>query len=343
VDDTLADATDIRVALSIVRFAPRSKRDDAIALAQAAFVRTEALATTVNDWIEIAEHRFDHEQHDEVQRCLERAVIVATTDDERGRIANVYRYRLNDATAADALGPTGLPPNQIARVQQTLDGWTSNSARLLDWLRPQLDRQQLDKLAAAAGFEPEKHVAVIADIQRTGLVPYPLGWYPREALEIERWRTGVHASPRRCAFACTVLLIDTTGPIYRDGFEPTIALLVESCRELGDEALDGAIGLLVALTESFDPGLPCVAFALLGLVLATAAREPLDPRLPGLCDRLITSVATFQQRFSVYTPEWLLGLSNFDSRHAVFRSLVASILGAESAPPHLTAIAARFA
>lgn len=100
----------------------------------------------------------------------------------------------------------------------------------------------------------------------------------------------------------------------------------------------------VCSTESFDPGLPCVAFALLGLVLATAAREPLDPRGMGLRASLdSTSVATFQQRFSAYTPEWLLGLSNFDSRHAVFRSLVASILGVESAPPHLTAIAARFA
>lgn len=345
IDDALASTSDIRIALSIVRFAPRSKRDDALALERAAFAKAEAIAATTADWIDIAEHHHDREtrDRDDVRRCLERAVGVATTDDERRAIADSYRYRLNDAAAADALGPTGIAPRQIARVQHTLDGWTSDPARLLDWLRPQLDAKQLDRLAGAAGHAPEKHLAVIAGIARTGLVPYPLDWYPREALEMERWKTGAGADPLRCAFACTILLIDTTGPIYRDSFEPTIAVLVNSCRELGPEALDGAIGLLVALAESFEPQLPCLAFALLGLLLVTAARDPLDARLPSLCDRLLTIVADHEQSFSVYSDKWLLGLTNMDMRHQVFRRLAASILGADSAPPHLRAIATRFA
>jgi hypothetical protein len=341
VDGTLADTNDFRVALSIVYFAPRSQRGDAIALERTAFANAESLATTVEDWIMIAEQHCHRDQRDDARRCLERAVAIATTSDERRQIADVYRYHLDDLPAAEALGPTGLPPNKIARAHHTLDGWSSDPARLLDWLRPQLDAKQLDTLATAAGSEREMHLAVLADIWRSGLVPHPLGWHPREALELERWKTGIHADPRRCAFACAILLIDTTGPIYRDAFEPSIAMLVESCRELGDEALDGAIGLLVTLAESFEPRLPDIAFALLGLLLAAAARDPLDPRLPALCDRLITIVADFERRFTVDTPEWLLGLTGFDSRHAVFRSLVTSVLGSEAAPPHLGAIAAR--
>ncbi|MEO6775836.1 MAG: hypothetical protein ABI467_22945 [Kofleriaceae bacterium] len=343
VDASLAATSSIRTALSIVRFAPRSKRDDALALERAGFAKAEATATTANDWLDIAEHYFDREpsERDQIRRCLQSAVEVAVSGEDRRRIAEAYRHRLNDAETAAKLGPTGLAPSQLVVVRHHLEEWAADPARLLEWLRPQLDRVALDTLAGSAGFAKQKHFAVIEDIHGTGLVPSPLGWYPREALEFERWKTGVDVDHRRRAFACAILLIDAAGPEFRDGFEATIALLVESCRELGVEALDGAIALLVALAGSFDPELPRFAFALFGLLLAAAARDPLDVRLPSLCDRLLTLVSGYERTFSMYTSEWLLGLTNFDSGHALFRSLVAALIGGPTSPPHLASIAAR--
>src|SRR5688500_1162026 len=109
-------------------------------------------------------------------------------------------------------GPTegrGLPPAAIVAARRRLEGWAAQPAGLLDWLRPQLTVETLRRIAGGShGLDAEEHLAALVEIQRTGLVPQPLAWHPRETLELERWRTGDATDHVARAFACTVLLIE---------------------------------------------------------------------------------------------------------------------------------------
>jgi hypothetical protein len=243
--------------------------------------------------------------------------------------------------------PPALAPAAIILGRRHLDGWDARPAELLDGLRPRLAVSELRRIAGGShGFDVDEHMAALVAIQATGLIPQPLAWHPRETLELERWRNDARTDHVARAFACAVLLIDAGGATPRDGHEQTIPVLIESCAVLGDAALAGAVGLLVALVEAFDEQWQELPFAYLGLLVAAAARDPRDPRLPALCARLIDAAAVASgYGADVPRPGWLLDQTRFDAKHRLWRRLVARYLAAPAGDDpslaHLAGIAVR--
>jgi hypothetical protein len=343
--DTVARCT--RMAAAAAQHA--DLEPDRHGLVVAALAKAEELAVTAAQHLQVAEAYYDRKRNtDGIRRCLDRAVAADADGAARGQIAHAHRHWLGDAVRADELAPRGAAPAAIAVARGRLAGWDPDPAALLDALRPRLTAKSLRGIAGKDyGMDFDKHLAALADIHATGLVPRPLGWYPREVLELQRWSEGAETDHAARAFACAILCIDTAGDEYHDGVESTIAVLIDSCLELDDAARAAATGLLVALVEAFDDDRTELAFALLGLILIAAARDPRDPRLAGLCERVIAVVDDRETRWGSARPAWgwLLGLTHYDSRHALWQSLAARLLAAPAAGDpalaHLAAIAAR--
>jgi hypothetical protein len=97
-----------------------------------------------------------------------------------------------------------------------------------------------------------------------------------------------------------------------------MAALVESCIALGPEAVDGMIALFAALDDDL--------FAILGLVLGAAWRDPSDPRIRVQIARLkLLEPRSFTHR-GVPAGGWLWRTSNFDMRYELWRSLARGLL-----------------
>lgn len=292
--------------------------------------RAETLAATASDWVEVADAW--HEHHFEagaIRAALERAQAGDGDAPALARIAHGYRHWLGDAATADRLAPRGLAPAAIVNHHQRLDGWDPDPAALLDWLRPQLTDRALRAIAGGDwGSDGDKHLAALVDIHTTGLIPQPLAWHPREVLELYRWTQGDQTDHVARAFACTVLLLDGVGPAYRDGHEQTMAVLIDSCLVLGDEALARAVGLLVTVADGCHDYYAESLFAQLGLLMAAAARDPRDARLPALAERLIAAERAQHGEHGYRGTEWgwLLGRTNFDQRHKLWRRLGQQLL-----------------
>jgi len=222
----------------------------------------------------------------------------------------------------------GLTPAAIAIARRRLHGWEPDPAGLLDWLRPKLTPAMLHRIASGShGFDLEQHLAALVDIQTTGRIPQPLAWHPRETLELERWSNGDHTDHVARAFACTVLLIDAAGPTHRDGHEQTLPVLIESCAILGDDALARTVGLMVTLVEAFGDRRQELPFSYLGLLVAAAARDPRDSRLPQLVAQLIEAAAVASgYGADVPRPDWLLDQTRFDAKHKLWRRQAARYL-----------------
>ncbi len=318
-------------------------------LLRACLTQAESLAADASAWIDVAgawhAHRFEATI---VRRALERAHAGDPDAAALTRIAHGYRHWLGDADHADRVAPRGVAPAALVNHHQRLDGWDPDPAGLLDWLRPMLTPKAMRDMASSDwGSEMEKHVAVLEDIRTTGLIPQPLAWHPREVLELTRWNDREKTDHVARAFACTVLLIDAVGPTDRDGHEQTMAVLIQSCLELGAEAMTCAMGLLVTVAEGFEAYCPESLFAQLGLLMAAAARDPRDPRLPALAERLIAAERAQHEEFGYRGSEWgwLLGRTNFDQRHKLWRRLSTQLLAepatADPSLVHLADIAER--
>ena len=308
-------------------------------LVSAALAKGEQVATTADDWLELAMAYYDRiADHVAIARCLERAVAALPASEPRAesvaarelhltraRIAQAYRLRLGDDAAADRIWPRGTPPATLLAPRRTLEGWHSDRSRLFDWLRPQLTREALSNIAAA-DFDTEMHLSALREIHETGLIPQPLLWFPGEALERAQWdyaqRRGIDHLAR--AFACTVLCLNdpemAPSRVWL-GLESTIAELVDSCRKLGAEALAGAAGLLVAICESLAENDRTLPLARLALLITAAACDPHDARLPSLCSRILEDEARpFGQMWDRLIDEVLAPIPHFAPIAARLRS-----------------------
>jgi len=319
VERTLAGATTADRCLRIALHTQRERPE----LMHVALAKAEQLAPTAREWIRLAVDHFDYTADETaIRRCLEAAVVAVPAAEARehdwlrSSIAQVYRLRLGDDAAADRIWPRGVSPDALLVSQRTLAGWQPERARLLDWLRPQLTMKQMSNIAAADyGHNLQVHLAALLEIQKTGLIPQPLMWFPREVLELRRWSEGPDTDHLQRAFACTVLCLDASS------IESSAAPLVDSCLVLGLEALAGAVGLLVAICESLDDYRTELGMARLGLLVAAAARDPADARLPALCSRILEdNTRPFGQREKMW--------------HRLIDEVLAPI-------PHLAPVAAR--
>ncbi len=305
--------------------------------------KAELLASSAEDWLAVGEASREYEAGKEtVRRCLERALAADVDGRERAQIAHGFRHWLGDPETADRVAPRGVSPAALVVMHRRLEGWGAEPARLLDLLSARLGAKSVKAIAGCDyGHDYDTHLATLQDILSTGLIPQPLRWHPREVLELTRWTEGAKTDHVARAFACCVLCIDGAGPDYHDGLEQTIAVLIESCIELGAEAHDAAIGLMVVLCEAMEDYRGELVFAYLGLLVAAAAKGPDDPRLRALAELVITTADRLGAD-RLPRPEWgwLLGTTYFDQRHRLWRRLVRDTL---VGPPHLCEIAARLA
>jgi len=240
-------------------------------------------AQTAADWLSVAEVAFDtHGGEAVVRAALDEAAAGAGDDRElRAQVAVGYQRWLGDEAAADRVGPRGVRPDSLAAPDRRLEGWSASATSLWDWLRPRVGKDRLAVIAGADyGQDAARHLAALADIVETGLVPRQLGWYPGEVVELFRWSTGERVDHLSRAFCCTLLAI-VPGD---DSFENTAPQLVGSVLALGPEATERAQELLAWRCETSEEG-PDAA-ALLALVLLCTAADPDDPRIARLVEEL---------------------------------------------------------
>ena len=271
-------------------------------------------------------------------RCLDAARPLANANEQR-RIA--YRVRARQPAGDWPDDPARYTPGELLPWSARSLGWPHEPARLFDRLRTEVSGDALQTIASCDyGYELEQNLAALEDIVETGQLRHPLPWFPLEVLQLERWTDNLDMDHVAHGFACTVLLLDDSGPTpFTDGIESTISSHLRSCIVLGREYVEAAIGLYAAIANAHrDPLMR--AFADLFLVLAAVWRDADDPRIPPLVARLVHDEAELRQQETVWGTNWLLGLTNFDQRHPQIRELAAAILGpAVLHAPHLAQLA----
>lgn len=327
--------------------------DDAITIARTlqrfgepigdAFAAGAARAESARDWIGLARVAPSDR---EAGRCFERADELA---DETNRnlvdcIARGLRFR---GGARDEATATAVPADLVPWSARTL-GWPHDPQALFDLVRNAVPRTTIDDIARNDyGMDYADHLAVLDEIVTTGAVRHPLPWCPLEVLQLERWNEGDEIDHLARAFACTLLCIDDAGPLrWQDGNESTIATLLHSAIALGTEAVDAAIGLFAAMANAYrdDKYDLMRSFAELALVLAAVWRDATDPRIAPLVIRLVHDEARLREDATRWSEGWLLGLTNFDQRHALWRALAAAILAPSVGhDPQLTRLASLLA
>jgi hypothetical protein len=327
----LARAADVSGCLTMARAwsceEPSQQQSDAF---QRCLDKARGFASTFEAWCEIAETM--HELGGDVEAvrdALARAEALVTTPAERRRLVQRRRACLPDAeSGAEPVAdsePAGLLPQELAESRLTASGWMLDAGALLEWLRPRLTEAMLTAIAEEDhGYDRDENFAVLQDIARSGRVPVPLEWVPREVMELSRWAEGLHVDHVQRAFCATVLCLAELTAERFGSIEANLAILLESCAILGGEALVRAEGLLVALSER--PGCEPSerAFATLGLLLAAVQRDPQDPRLAPLAAHLLALDAELVRSGDYAHPEhgFVLGATHFDTAHAVWKRLV---------------------
>jgi hypothetical protein len=288
------------------------------------------LARTFDEWLDLAEATYEHGDDAEALRdCLRAAGRRAATAAERRRLAHAARAWL-PAGDAEAYGPAGLAPAELAPPGPTDLGFDRDAGALFDWLRGRIDARALAAIAAEDyGRDQHAHLAALRDVVRTGLVPVPLPWHPREVASLARWREGEQVDHAVRAFCCTLLCLDALGEGCASGSEDTIVVLVESCCALGREALGHLPGLLVALAgQGQGRDQATAAMTTLALLLASIRLDAGDPRLDALAHHLLElEAACARSGYAHAEHGWLLGAGGFDQRIGVWRELVHDTFG----------------
>jgi hypothetical protein len=279
--------------------------------------RGKELARSTDDWLEIGLAYFEvvHDANGAAS-CLEAALARAPASSELRKIAHGFRHWVGDGARADQIAPRGVRPAGLLSPRRPTPGFTPDANALFDWLRAQLTDAQLRAIAASDyGSHLEENLAILSDVRDSGLVPERLDWCPIEVLELTRWREGEGTDHVTRAFACTLLTIDAIARGGRDGFESTLAALVESCIVLGKPALERSIGLLSAEMAAHDDE-ETASFSLLhyGLLLALTSLDSADARLPALAERLLER-----------EPDWLEKRA-FGLRRDLWQALGAELL-----------------
>jgi hypothetical protein len=230
--------------------------------------------------LQLAEVCFDLGRTERVAALLGQVEQADDVDDHRQRLAAAWLW-IGERERAEHIGARGLRPEDLREPVRALDGVPVSAAGLLDWLRPQVSDETLERIAGADyGWSHDKHLPALRDLRATGRVPAPLPWEPGEVLRLVRWDEGESIDHVSRAWCCTILCLDG------DDLENDAPILVESALVLGDPAPDLAEGLLAWRYVTEDERLSSQLFsALWGLAALRAARDPADPLLDELARR----------------------------------------------------------
>lgn len=233
--------------------------------------------------------------------------------------------RMPDATAR------AVPPALARAFPPSLDG-------LLDRARGYATTPVLMEMAQADyGEQADEHLAALTRIRETGEVPAPIGWVPREVLELCQWsEPDPDATPaqrlhehRVRAFACAVLLRAGAEPANADAIwshNPTLAQVTASALALGPDWVDALGGFLTARLALPGPAYerPFYVFALLFLAVISAG-GPLDGEaIASAVGWAIEEEAAAAAKYFFASPPprapWLLRIGVSDLRDGVWRS-----------------------
>jgi tetratricopeptide (TPR) repeat protein len=272
--------------------------------------RAERKASTVDGWLALA-LAYQQLLSDQARAlaCIGRASKLAISSDHE-RAIGVARARAGMFPLLDDDRPR-LQPHQLLRSGARTFGFTRDPGKLLGWLRSRMPRTSFDALSQPGLFHFNDDLVTLLEIQRTGALPHPLPGYFEGLGNVSR---GIGPGEDRMsrAFACTLLCIDDAAGLTPGSHEGTMAMLLSTCLELGDAAVEGAIGLFAALADAYEAthfATPLVLFAELGLALAAAWLDPSDPRIDHVIDRLFRDEPRWTARHS---KRWLLGIAERD-------------------------------
>lgn len=211
---------------------------------------------------------------------------------------------------------------------------------LMTLLSRQVDDSMLREIAEADyGLDCDEHLEALKRLRDRLEVQVPLNGIPREVLELIRWsepddpkwRPGRHGKRGHImrAFACAALLraaAEAGNSGYFEGENQTLAQLMASVLVLDRDVQVAAVRFLAWRVSSVDgEDRPFFAFAI--LVLAAVLNGELFPQesLTLLADWVVAEEKrereTLQARYRSPSPQWLLGLTSYDMRHRVWRSL----------------------
>jgi hypothetical protein len=254
--------------------------------------KARELAANSPEWLQIAQASAEAKLGEAaVRSALVCAEALATDSEHQRRIAAAYRLHLNDADAAERLGPHGLRPALLRTHVRPLASWEGSASALFDALRHRMTEANLTEIANADyGMDAAQHLAALGDLCETGLVPTVLDWEPHEVLALTRWSSGENVNHLERAFACTLLCML---PSEMDELVTNGPILLESCIALGAETAQHAQSFLVWLAEFStvvlaDGELPSErSIALLLLYLCCMATSPSDSRLGALGAQLL--------------------------------------------------------
>jgi hypothetical protein len=211
---------------------------------------------------------------------------------------------------------------------------------LLDLLGRKMTPGDVAAIAAADyGQECDDHAEAIAVIARTGRIPVPMDWVPREVLTltsysepadyIERERPAAHL---RRAFACALVLIaDANDGLGWSGENSTMAPLVESAQALGSDVGEAAAEFAAWLAPRVkEPReLPFIGLAFVALAMPDPSRWP-DTLILEACHWVMTkedeAAAPWRSTLGLGSDQsWLLPITNFDGRHGTWRKIGAGL------------------
>jgi len=225
---------------------------------------------------------------------------------------------------------------------QLLGPLEPNEEALTHLFRGNIDESMLCEIAAADyGDEADYYYSKLQPILKTGVLE-PDALRAKEVLELIRWSEpedpkwspggqGARGHWMRL-FACTALV--RLAPIYCDWFDGecnTVAQLVSSAIELGRPVELSATSLLAWRFLTYpgdDPDAAFLAFAILILAAHLECGEDRGQWLKDLATWVEDEESRARNALSTLTcsDQWLTGLTVFNQREAVWRSLAHRIL-----------------
>lgn len=221
----------------------------------------------------------------------------------------------------------------------------------LEWLAPHLNDSHLHKIADAdLCLDEAQNFQALKHIQQGRPMPVPLEWIPREVLSLRRWiepcdphQSGLHSIPQItdkaliCAFCCAVLLQAADSPQTLDLIASEVSTLIQyvaAARCLGRAASESALRSLcwrvLRLPDApeYSEEFPFFAMAILLLYATLFVPYQDGSDLNLLADWVMEVEAQTREEWGAPGSPlpWLLGLTLFEQRHAVWRRLAQEIL-----------------
>jgi hypothetical protein len=322
----LRDATDaIEIVTFAHAFATFGADDETLA---ATLGRGERRASTVDGWLAVArgwdQLLFDG---DKALRCVAHASKMSVSPDHE-RAIGVTRARVTQLDLLDDDRPR-LAPAQILRPGARTFGWDRDAAKLLGWSRSRMPRTSIDALTAPDQFFVNDGLRTLLEIQRTGAFPHPLPAYLDNLRDVARGNgAGDDALIR--AFAGTLVCVDNAAARAPFDHAELFRRLLETCIELGEDAVEAAISLFGALADAYDATHSTTTatyhtvFAELAMACAAAWLDPTDPRIDGIVRRLVRDEPRQRERLERAPGPWLLSLvpSSEDAWRATAKRLL---------------------